>query len=366
MHTFWRMSLAASAPAQSIHSSPARSWNELLVQSQSDTIFLRSEWIAAWTKVNPVFKPFQIEVNGTNDLSAGASFYRADYSLLGLLGFRVLRQAGDCMSGAEYADWPCTAEKSLPGLAHLLETRDWDCIWLPNVANWTGATERITRICRAQGWIVRERPRTFAHMELPSSFESYWRSLGDNRHSQLKRQQAKFSDAEFVLCNEEQQLSEMLSALFELNAKRWSIKGMRGTFARKPREAAFYREFAPTALRNGWLWLCGLRVEGRWAAVQYGYKYNNCYLQMQEGFDPERPSGVGNALRLRSIEQLIDSGVRGYDFLGEMTEHKRRWGARVRWGSDLFVGRPTLKNKLLFGPKTIWPSGRYLRQLEAA
>ena len=54
-------------------------------------------------------------------------------------------------------------------------------------------------------------------------------------------------------------------------------------------------------------------------------------------------------------------GIKAYDFLGEMTEHKRAWLAKERTGCDLFIGHRTIKNRLLFSGE-IWPTGRFLRQ----
>jgi CelD/BcsL family acetyltransferase involved in cellulose biosynthesis len=350
---------AAVATAQAAESD----WNALLRASPSDSVFLRSEWISAWKKIHPRGQDaFDVSI-GNGPLEAAAALYPSPYRLLRTLPFTILRQTGDAMSGAEYADWP--GDDATEQIAERLDQRgDWDCIWLPNLADWTSSTARISKAAKSRGWHVRRRPRTFAYLELPSTFQEYWDSLGENRRSQLKRQKAKVRDAEFVLCDNDNDLHRMLDALFDLNAKRWETKGLRGTFVRKPLEAKFYREFAPVALANGWLWLCGLRQKDRWLAIQYGYRYDGCYMQMQEGFDPEAPDGAGNALRLLAIEQMISAGTRQYDFLGEMTEHKRRWGAQLRWGSDLFIGRLRLKNRLLFGPQTIWPTGRYLRQQE--
>jgi CelD/BcsL family acetyltransferase involved in cellulose biosynthesis len=361
------MSVAAMNAAVATAPALQAGWNELLWTSPSDSIFLRAEWISAWKRIHPCGNSaFDVNVeNGS--LKAAAALYPSSYRLLGTLPFTILRQSGDAMSGAEYADWLGEDADAIQQIAERLDQRgDWDCIWLPNLADWTGATARISKAAVSRDWHVRRRSRTFAYLELPSTFHGYWDSLGENRRSQLKRQKAKVRDAEFVLCDNGNDLHRMLDALFDLNAKRWATKGLQGTFVRKPLEARFYREFAPVALANGWLWLCGLRHKDRWLAIQYGYRYNGCYLQMQEGFDPEAPDGAGNALRLLAIEQMISAGTRHYDFLGEMTEHKRRWGAQLRWGSDLFIGRNRLKNRLLFGPKTIWPTGRYLRLQEVA
>jgi CelD/BcsL family acetyltransferase involved in cellulose biosynthesis len=123
----------------------------------------------------------------------------------------------------------------------------------------------------------------------------------------------------------------------------------------------FYERFAPVALRAGWLRLYALRLDGAIRAVQYGYAYAHTFYQLQEGYDPEAPEGIGNVLREHAFKASIAEGLRAYDFLGEYTEHKRRWGAARRDGFDLLLGRPGLKNRTLF-TRPVWPTGRFLRE----
>jgi CelD/BcsL family acetyltransferase involved in cellulose biosynthesis len=97
-------------------------------------------------------------------------------------------------------------------------------------------------------------------------------------------------------------------------------------------------------------------------AVQIGYVYNGEYLAMQEGFNPDFASGVGNVLRHVSIEKLIEEGLKSYDFLGGVSEHKELWQAEERLGHDLLIARPSFKNRLIFQSE-IWPTGRYLTEV---
>ncbi|MHC4295125.1 MAG: GNAT family N-acetyltransferase, partial [Planctomycetota bacterium] len=78
-------------------------------------------------------------------------------------------------------------------------------------------------------------------------------------------------------------------------------------------------------------------------------------------YDTEGASGTGNVLRSRVINACIDKGLKVYDFLGELAEHKRHWRATERPGEDLFMARGSLKNRMLFR-RNIWPTGRYIHQ----
>ncbi len=160
-------------------------------------------------------------------------------------------------------------------------------------------------------------------------------------------------------CSTPAELPRYLDALMELHTARRSLLGDGGTFVSRPEEAKFYREFAPVALDAGWLALYALQDAGTFKAVQLGYLYRGTFYSMQEGFDPGYLPGAGNMLRFAVLRECIESGIREYDFLGGYTDHKRRWGAELRHGQDLFIGRPGLANRMIFFGK-VWPSGRYL------
>ena len=130
-------------------------------------------------------------------------------------------------------------------------------------------------------------------------------------------------------------------------------------FVRKPRERAFYESFAPVALARSWLGLYALRQDGEYRAVQIGYSYNGVFSQLQEGFDPDIDAGAGNVLRDLVISDLIERGIRYYDFLGGWSEHKRRWGAKQVMGSDILVGSTGLRGRSVLSVP-IWPSGRFI------
>jgi hypothetical protein len=52
--------------------------------------------------------------------------------------------------------------------------------------------------------------------------------------------------------------------------------------------------------------------------------------------------------------------VRIYDFMGEMSAHKRRWSVDIRLGRHIFIGNRNVKNRILFANE-VWPTGRFLR-----
>jgi len=347
-------------------------WNDLLVNSRSDTIFMTWEWINAWAVVNQnSVKPVVIVVrNRLGELIAIAPFYQTHYRLLKLIPYRILRIMGDYPTGAEYPGWIVHRDHEIEGTENIVHAltnmrQRWDCMWIPNIAKWNGFNEVIIQACRKAKYHIHIRPVSFSYFNLPNTIDQYITGLSKKKRLEIHYQHNRIMQREGVVtdsCKSPDELPIYLDALFKLHQSRWKLKGDDGTFLRKPDEAKFYKKFLPLGLQKGWLRFFALKEKDKFKAVQIGYVYNNIFHSIQEGFDPEYQKGVGNVLRFEVIKHCISEGVAGYDFLGGMTEHKRRWSAKEREGCDLFVGHSITKNRLLFSIG-FWPTGTYLEQV---
>jgi len=345
-------------------------WNCLLARSGADTVFLTWEWIRAWLDCGGArWRPLIVVVRDAAGALVGiAPFYVAEYRLLQTLPVRVLRLAGDAPTGAEYGDWIVAREREPEACAAIGAALqgmrgDWDCVWMPNVSGWSGALERTRLVAQAAGLLLRSRPVFFGHIALPATLAEFENLLSANRRQQIRRKRRNLHKEPGVALGSVQDptlLAHALEDLFRLHHARWMTRGDRGTFARKPMEAEFYRRFAPVALARGWLRLHRLTHDGVTRAIQYGYCYKGTFLQVQEGFDPAYQADAGNVLRHYAIERCIAEGLECYDFLAEMTEHKARWQAQRREGSDLLLIGSALRG-LPLRLLAMWPTGRYLR-----
>jgi len=344
-------------------------WDPLLERTRSDVLFLTWAWIEAWYDVmRDTVRPFVLVARDpAGRLRGVAPFYTAPYHLLRFIPCRALRILGDHPSGAEYGDWMVDADQEAEVGAALARglaarRRSWDFVWMPNVPAFTGARERLLSVCPPAGLSVRERSMEFSAAALPPDYEAFWGALSSNARSSVRRQQRRTDELglSFVRCTEIDQLPAFLGALDSLNHRHWWAEGLTGTFRRKPEEFAFYQRFTREALSRGWLRFFALRLGGEFKAIQIGYAYKGSFLQLQEGFDPNGPPGLGNVLRAKVIESCIREGLTTYDFLGQHTEHKRRWQAKVRPGCHILIfhRRPLSAALARAG---VWPTGRFLR-----
>ena len=349
----------------------APEWNRLVYSSEANSIFVTWEWVSAWMDaVYPKVHPMTVAVYLHDQLVGLAPFYLSSFRLFNIYRYSCLRFLGDCHSGAEYPDIIVQKGVEKPVLQAIASCLDankdkWDCAYFPSIAGWTGAVERLNSVFSSLSFFLRQRPAIFSIFALPGSHEEFQlRHLSSIIRKSLRNYErsVKGHHADQIdYCNESESLKEFLEDLFVLHRKRWESVGQLGSFIRRPRMQIFYKTFAPIALRNNWLQLSRLKLAGKPIAVQFGYLYNNSYLQLQEGFDPDGPTGSGNALRYRVIQRCIEQNIQEYDFLGDFTPHKKNWGAKERNGIHLFMGNKKLKNCLLKFVQ-IWPSGRYIKE----
>lgn len=345
-------------------------WNRLLERSDADSIFLHWEWISTWRSVTPVeISVYCVIVrNGGGDLVAIFPLYFKAYRYLGILNIRVLCPLADSNSGSEYPDIIVDREYC-PSAYHAIfeaiagSSCEWDIIWMPRRSSWHGdSLGHIKQACRDHQFEFKTQEHIFSYIDLPNNFESFLGKMSRKRRQHRKGYCKKIfceNAAEYVTCSREEDIDDFVNALFELHEKRWLTKGHRGCFARYPAMRRFYREFTPIAAKQGWLSMSAVKQGDEFKAVQIGYIYNNTYHALQEGFDTEYISGVGEALRLEKIRSLIEMGITTYDFLGEQTQHKSSWTAKQRKGNDIVI-----YNRLISRIKAYilrnWATIRYL------
>jgi CelD/BcsL family acetyltransferase involved in cellulose biosynthesis len=188
---------------------------------------------------------------------------------------------------------------------------------------------------------------------LPATFESHLARLKPRMRSKVRSaiRAAEQRGAHLAWCRHEDELEPWLEELFRLHELRWQATGRSGSFA-EPRRRAFYRSFARAALARGEL--CFARLEegegGAVSATQLGVRAGERYYQIQEGFDPAREDlRVGTALRALALSELIEHGVRAYDFMAGDSRHKRDWGGEPRPCTTIAFPLPRWRARLAYG-----------------
>jgi CelD/BcsL family acetyltransferase involved in cellulose biosynthesis len=112
-----------------------------------------------------------------------------------------------------------------------------------------------------------------------------------------------------------------VNEFFRLHALRWEGGSQALTDLTEP----FHRALAEASLRQGWLRLNLLEVEGKIIAAEYGWRIGDRQLAYLSGYDAEWSSlGPGASLLVHSIEEAAAEGVHVYDLMRGDEDYKRR------------------------------------------
>lgn len=349
-------------------------WNELLSNSDADTLFLTWHWIDCWrTSLNKPVTPYIIILKEQDDIVGIAPLYTQDYTLFKLIPFKSLCVLADKHIGSEYPNF-IVHKKNSTYYRQLLwqyieEQSDWDFVWITNIAAWKKCGKSLLQTLNNSHSLQYSRPLSFAETDLSSLTikpsnrrESLLSALSKSLRTNIRQTEKKMvkqGEIKHLFVTEPDDLQVHLRTLFDLHDMRWQQVGTEGSFSRRQPLKDFYINFTPIALANDQLSLQLLLVDGIPYAAQIGYVYNNEFLAIQEGFNPDLIAGSGQVLRFYSLLKCLEMNLTTYDFLGVYTNHKRRWLAAEQQGRQIIIWKNKPKN-FFFKFHTVWPTGKHL------
>ncbi|AGH80211.1 cellulose biosynthesis protein CelD [Psychromonas sp. CNPT3] len=347
-------------------------WTKLLQQSDANSIFLSWEWISCWSlSQRKNIKLCIILLLEDDDIVAIAPFYCCSYRFLHVIKYKALCCLGDTHSGAEYADFivlksrRADLKKAL--WQSLLSTEikgRWDVIWLSNIGSWkTSAKCLLSSFHQVSALKSQQREIDFSSITLVNEEVSLV-EIGSKRLlkniGQTKRKLQRLGDWQIGYCQSKEDVAPLLQQFFHLHQQHWQYKNLQGSFQRSPALLSFYQAFIPLAFSKGWLRLAYLESLCEIKAMQLGYVYEGTFFALQEGYDPYFLGGCGQVLRHGVIHKCLAEKLHTYDFLGGYSDHKARWSATQKIGTQLFVFQNKIKNLPLYLFK-IWPTGAYFK-----
>jgi CelD/BcsL family acetyltransferase involved in cellulose biosynthesis len=282
-------------------------------------IFATWDWIAAW-----------LEHLGPRRELRIAACRRPDGSLAAIVALyldrrgplRVLRFIGSGPSDAlgPICD-PAAAGLSGQALSQALRAAGtgWDVLLaerLPGDIQWERALG-ARLLLREDFPVLRFRGRTWE--EVLAERSSNFREQVRRRERRLFREH----DVRYRLVTDPERLDADLDTLIQLHRARWG-NARSGAF--EGHRERFHRAFARSALRQGWLRLWMLEVDGSAVASWYGFRYGNSESYYQAGRDPawERQS-VGFVLLIHTIREAAQDGLGEYRFLRGGEAYKGRF-----------------------------------------
>lgn len=163
-------------------------------------------------------------------------------------------------------------------------------------------------------------------LDLPPTYDAYLGTLSKSLRYDVKRlDKDLFKTGRAAVTQvDESQIEEGMTRLFETHRKRWRKRGLPGAFI--GRAEAFHKEWAHQAIREGYLWLSLLKLDGDTIGAIYAMSLGNACYYYQAGFDPVKGSiSPGTLLVAATIKRAIQEGKQTFDFLRGDEPYKMRW-----------------------------------------
>ncbi len=317
-----------------------KEWNLLLSQSEADNVFLTWEWVSTWWKVFGRGKfLYPLTFREGPELVGIAPLYIRRTRYYGLIPAKTLMFLGTGENvRSEYQDLIVKQgyEKRVADefIAHLKKSYAWDIAVFKDLRSGSPLLPALENPFPGEGlpqsaWAAEN---SYA-VKLVGSYSEYLKTLPKQLRKFIsggRRRLESHYAVKYRRLTKKEELPDWMAELKKLHRKRMRQRKLAGTF--KDRDYLnFHSAVAESFFSRGRLLLDGLDLNGRPAAIRYGFLYRNKVYGYQTGFDPEfAREGVMQLLTSRSIEAGFAAGYSEIDLLAGEYRHKTRLANSVR------------------------------------
>ncbi len=204
----------------------------------------------------------------------------------------------DALELCELASWATALQLPAPSGCDVTEDNSSTCLVLPIGSGVDGVDQLLSSGMRRKLHLARNRAQRREHVEVRSATDG--------------------------------NACELLDVLICLHSARWHSRGEAGVFV-DSRVGRFHRQALPLLMQGGLARVYGLRIDGHWAAVYYGFHHRRRAFAYLMGFDPafafESP---GTLIVAHALQEALQQGAQEFHFLRGEESYKYRWGAVPR------------------------------------
>ena len=309
-------------------------WRELLRSSSSDNPFLTWEWLHAWWAHFGRPGTLRLIVVRSGETLVAIAPLRLVVSRFRV--FRRLEFLGTGEAGSDYLDLIVRRgheADALRSIADCLRARKLT-LRLTHLPP-SSLAAQLARQLADRGWTT-----TSSHdgvcpfVDLRNhTFDSFLSTLGSSHRANVRRR-LRSIERQFAVRFDEitgrDERHELLGALAAFHGSRYDERGGSTAFS-TPAIRAFHEAATHGALERGWLRIYALRLDGRVAAVMYGFNYGGRFYFYQHGYDEQFSSlSVGLVLMALTIRAAISDGAVEFDMLWGTEPYKSLWTHEAR------------------------------------
>lgn len=305
-------------------------WNELLVDSAADQIFLTCEWQLTWYRA---YQPGPLWVLLVRDDAGQLQGIAPWFIDVEPDGARVVRTVG-CVDVTDYLDviarrdWESEVFVALADFV-TAHTGAFDEIRLCNIPAGSRALVMLPDVVAARGLAATVSLQEVCPVvALPEKFTDYLGALDKkNRHELRRKLRRATGFVDWYIVGPEHDLKDELAQFMRLMAASSADKAK---FLDDPQNWAFFEMVVPVMAARGWLQLAFLTVGDIPAAAYLNFEYNNRVLVYNSGHDPNEHGHLspGIVLLARLIEHAIHQRRATFDFLRGDEAYKYDMGGK--------------------------------------
>lgn len=308
-------------------------WQELLANSDADSLFLTWEWLHTWWRHLGGRRQLHIiTLRRGGRLIAIAPLAVRPRQPGRLFPFRAIEFMGTGSVGSDYLDIIVRHGEEAGALAalatHLKDSRLM--LELSQVKLAPTAASRLATILVRDGWGAAQLVTDMCPYIVIGgrSWDAYLASLSSAHRYNLRRRIKNLYQSFQVgweRVTTEEELHHSFRDFMDLHQARWARR--RHADALQERALVeFHEEWCAIALKRGWLRLYLLKLDGTPTAAVYGFKYRDNFLFYQSGFDPGYSAhSVGMVALAMSIRAALEEGAVEYDLLHGDESYKFLW-----------------------------------------
>jgi len=335
-------------------------WNQLLSKSRANNVFLTWEWLYNWWEAFQEGKELRIlsvRNEDNNELIAVLPIYIREERLFGLKKVKIGEFLGTGIVCSDYLDiiiHPGLEEIVINRLTkYFFDQKDmFNYLILSDIPSDSKNLALLEAESKKSGFsFIQLKESICPYLPLGDSWQDCLKYLSARSQKNLsyyqRRLQREFS-VEIETWDHQRDSDLGIDILSRLHQNRWESKGEPGLF-KNARFEQFHRSIIREFSDQGWLRLFFLKLNGRYVASIYGFKYENKYYYYQGGFDETfKKYSVGQVLLYFYIQRAFEEKVKEFDFLRGVSRYKYEWTRHERRNLTFFVGMGNMIEKLFF------------------
>ena len=319
-----------------------KEWNDLLIRSNSDQLFLSWEWQSSWWRVfsDKTMQLMLLAVIDDDGKLIGLAPLYTSSTTTKHISSKRLQFIGNCWRGratmpTELLDFIADKSQSEAIIralyCYLDKNNDWDEIIFPylNTASETYRLLVAENLLTGSYYRHAERYRSY-YLNTDENFKQYCSRLGKNTRLKLINRRKVFETIGDTTLEttrtkhiDKTVIDQHFELLNQLHKNRW------GKSAFENKRLDFNRRVATFMTENGQLNFSVLSLNDNPVSIQYNYIANNRNYNIQAGFEENlhKKISLGYLHFGYEIETSFETGMDAYDFLageGKNTPYKER------------------------------------------